>query len=348
MALGEALAERGMVPDSVVRAAIRRRLAAQLRRCAAGGLEAEDARLRQLIADMAGAPIAPVPERANAQHYALPPAFFARFLGPWRKYSACYWPTGVADLASAEEAMLALTAERAELADGQEIVDLGCGWGSLSLWLGRTYPNARITAVSNSSAQIAHIAERARALGLANVTPVVGDINHYSYPGRADRVVSVEMFEHMRNYPALFARIADWLAPGGKLFMHIFAHVRHAYVFEPAREGDWMGRHFFAQGLMPAQDLPLLTCWPLRAVTRWRLDGRHYARTLEAWLANFDAAAADIRQDLADVYPQDSLRRWFQRWRLFLMASAELFGYRQGRAWHVAHYLFDKPAEQQP
>jgi cyclopropane-fatty-acyl-phospholipid synthase len=269
----------------------------------------------------------------------VPAAFFERVLGPHLKYSSCYWPRGVERLGDAEAAMLALTAERAGLADGQDVLDLGCGWGALSLWAARRFPASRITAVSNSRTQRALIEARARAAGLSNLTVRTADIRALELPASSfDRVVSVEMFEHMRNYELLLRRIAGWLRADGALFVHVFAHQRHAYPFEDAGRSDWMAREFFTGGLMPSTSLLHHFQRDLRLTDEWHLSGTHYARTAEAWYANLMAARAPIRALLASTYG-DAERR-FQRWRVFFLACAELFGYRGGREWLVAHYRF--------
>jgi cyclopropane-fatty-acyl-phospholipid synthase len=267
----------------------------------------------------------------------MPARFFTRVLGPHLKYSSCYYPPGVRALADAERAMLELTAARAELADGQRILDLGCGWGSLSLWAAARFPNARITAVSNSAGQRAFIEAAAAARGLPNLSVITADVRTLELAPRSfDRVVSVEMFEHMRNYRDLLARIAGWLAPGGALFVHVFAHRRHAYPFEDGGSSDWMARAFFTGGLMPSVDLLPRFQDHLRVAASWQLDGTHYARTAEAWHDNLLAHRAEVIELLGDP-------RWFHRWRVFFLACAEMFGYREGREWLVAHYRFAAP-----
>lgn len=327
--------DRGLVPEAALRAGIRAVCAARLRDERRGGVAAIAARQQALVDTLRAAPIAIATEAANAQHYEVPAAFFGHVLGPHRKYSSAYWPAGVATLADAEAAMLALTAERAGLADGQRILDLGCGWGALSLWAAARYPGSRITAVSNSTSQRAYIEGEAAARGLANLTVVTGDVRTLALTGPFDRVVSIEMFEHMRNYRALLARIAGWLAPGGALFVHVFAHRELAYPYEDRGPSDWMAREFFTGGLMPSAALLLHFQDDLRIASTWVLDGTHYARTAEAWYANLVARRAETTALLGE--------RAFQRWRVFFLACAELFGYRGGREWVVAHYRFTRP-----
>ncbi len=303
-------------------------------------VEDEQARHQALVEKLRASEIAIETAAANEQHYEVPPAFFEAVLGPHLKYSSCYWPDGTNDLGAAEAAMLALTAERAGLADGQEILDLGCGWGSLSLWAAARYPNSRITAISNSSGQRAFIEAAAAARGLTNLAVRTADVRTLLLPARAfDRVVSIEMFEHMRNYEQLLRRIADWLAPGGSLFVHVFAHRRHAYPFEDAGASDWMAREFFTGGIMPSASLLHHFQDDLQLVDEWHLAGTHYARTAEAWYANLMEREPQALATLAVAYGADARTR-FQRWRVFFLACAELFGYANGREWIVAHYRF--------
>ena len=338
------LAERGLVPDVLLRAGIRRMCEARLRDEHADDPDAAARRNAALIAELRQSPVAVHTDAANRQHYELPPGFFTRCLGPRLKYSGCYYPTGNETLAQAEEAMLALYGERAELADGQEILELGCGWGSLTLWMARHYPNARITAVSNSAPQRAFIEAQCRERGFANVRVITCDVNRLELPAsNFDRCVSVEMFEHMRNYATLLGRIGGWLRPGGKLFVHIFCHRTLLYPFETAGDDNWMGRHFFTGGLMPVADTLLWFQDALRIEDRWLVDGTHYERTANHWLANQDARRDEVMAILREAYG-DAAKLWFQRWRMFWMACAELFGYDHGREWMVAHYRFTKEA----
>lgn len=336
-----AWAERGLVPDAALRAGIRRLCAQRLHDEARGGIEAQSARFRQRIAELAGSAVALHTDAANRQHYEVPAAFFQACLGKRLKYSSCYYASGQETLDQAEEAMLALYGERAELADGQQILELGCGWGSLTLWMAERYPNARITAVSNSHSQRGHILAQCAARGLGNVEVITCDVNQLALPDAGfDRCVSVEMFEHVRNYPQLLQRIGRWLKADGALFVHIFAHRTLMYPFETDGGDNWMGRHFFTGGLMPAADTLLHFQRDLRLEQRWLLDGTHYQRTAEHWLANQDAARERVMPVLVATYGKAAARIWWQRWRMFWMACAELFGYDGGQQWLVAHYLF--------
>jgi cyclopropane-fatty-acyl-phospholipid synthase len=262
-------------------------------------------------------------------------------LGPHRKYSSCWWPVGTTTLEDAEAAALAVTCERAGLADGQRVLELGCGWGSLSLWMAERYPNSLVTALSNSHSQREHIQAEARDRGLRNLEVVTGDFNDFTTDERFDRIVSVEMFEHLRNWPRAFANVARWLAPEGRFFMHVFAHRGAPYEFVAKDDTDWMSRHFFSGGMMPSDDLAERCQDDLRLLRRWRWDGTHYQRTSEAWLARMDASRDALAPLMAATYGADA-DVWWQRWRLFFMAVAELFGHDGGQRWWVSHYLFER------
>jgi cyclopropane-fatty-acyl-phospholipid synthase len=336
--------EQGLVPDGVVRLGIRRLLKERLAEMHANDAEAAEEATQAFIAAMRAAPIALLPEKANEQHYEVPAAFFARVLGPHRKYSSCHWGEGVADLAQAEARALAITCERAGLKDGQDVLELGCGWGSLSLWMADHYRNSQITAVSNSHSQRHYIEREARARGLFNLRVVTCDVNEFeTQAAHYDRVVSVEMFEHLRNWPRIFARVAGWLKPGGHFFMHVFATRGAPYAFVERDASDWMSRHFFSGGMMPSDDLALNFQDDLRLERRWRWDGTHYQQTSEAWLRNMDAARDELMPLMADTYGAEA-DTWWQRWRLFFMSVAELFGYDGGQQWWVSHYLFSRRA----
>ncbi len=338
------MAERGRLPDALLRQGIRRLCAQRLREEQVGGLDAQAARYAARIDMLRHSPVAIHTDAANAQHYELPPAFFELCLGRRLKYSACYYPHGDESLDEAEAAMLNLYCERAALADGQSILELGCGWGSLTMWMAERYPHTQITAVSNSRQQRAHIEAQCCQRGLSNVHVITRDVNQLALDAEQfDRCVSIEMFEHMRNYDTLLKRIAGWLRPGGKLFVHIFAHKTAMYPFETEGDDNWMGRHFFTGGLMPASDTLLWFQSALHIERRWYVDGTHYQRTANHWLANQDAHREQVMQVLTQAYGGSAAPLWFQRWRMFWMSCAELFGYAGGQEWLVAHYRFVRP-----
>jgi len=336
------LLERNLLPEWLIRLAVRRLLAERLRSERAGSEKAQLARRDALVAELRQSPIALNTAAANREHYEVPTAFFQKVLGRRLKYSSGFWPEGVSTLDRAEEAMLEMTAERARLVDGQKILDLGCGWGSLTLWTAERFPGSRLTAVSNSRTQKQFIDTAAERRGLSNVEVVVADINDFDPGRRFDRVVSVEMFEHMRNYQKLLTRIASWLEPEGLLFVHIFSNRRFAYPFEDGGPSDWMARHFFSGGLMPSDDLLLCFQDSLRVKEHWRVGGRHYARTCEAWLENLRRRRGEIEPILAATYGDAAVTRWFAYWKIFFIASAELFAWDGGDEWMVSHYLFER------
>ncbi len=353
--------DRGWLADRWLRRVIRRLLAQRRRAITAGSVEDRAERRRQLLEELQRAPVAVGTDEANEQHYEVPTALFEHMLGPHLKYSCAWYPPGVkgdvaagtSTLQQAEEAMLALTCQRAELTDGQDILELGCGWGSLTLWMAERYPTSRVLAVSNSTTQRAFIEAQAADRGLGNVEVITCDVNRLGVDQaldqvgdeRFDRVVSVEMFEHVRNHGELTQRIARWLRPGGKLFVHVFSHHTDPYPFETGERADWMARHFFTGGLMPSSDLLLQSVRGLEIEDRWAVSGKHYARTLGAWLERLDHERHRIVAVFArSEGPEQAVARW-RRWRVFTIACQELFAAQDGDEWYVSHYRFVRPAE---
>jgi len=331
--------EKGLVPDALIRAGIRKRLKNKLLTENLFDVERQSARIQALMDELAQSPIAIDTDKANEQHYEVDADFFKIVLGQRLKYSSGLWVNGQSNLDQAEEAMLSASCQHAELSNGQRILELGCGWGSLSLWMAGEYPDSQITAVSNSASQKAAIDARALELGLHNLEVITSDVNDLELEERFDRVVSVEMFEHVRNYQSLMARIGQWLKPDGKLFVHIFCHRFLAYPFEVASDEDWMARYYFSGGLMPAADTLLHFQNDLAMESRVLYSGQHYAKTLRAWLDKMDANRPLVDPILERVYGSD-WKVWGMRWRLFFMACEELFAYDNGQAWQVAHYRF--------
>ncbi|HKJ18604.1 MAG TPA: cyclopropane-fatty-acyl-phospholipid synthase family protein [Xanthomonadales bacterium] len=333
--------ESGLIPDRVIRGGIRRLNRARLDQVSADSPEAFSTQLNQFVQKMNESEIAPVPHLANTQHYEVPAEFFNLVLGKHGKYSCCYWSNGAENLDQAEAAALAITCERAHIRDGQKILDLGCGWGSLTLWIAEHYPNTEVTSVSNSSAQRQWIEKTARDRGLENITVITQDMNTFAIGRTFDRVVSVEMFEHMRNWGELFSRVRRWLKPDGRFFMHVFCHRSAAYEFEDKGPADWMSRHFFSGGIMPSADLPLRFQKDLVLLEKNHWSGLEYEKTSNAWLERMDDKHEEVMPWIESTYGRDKAQQWFQRWRIFFMACAELFGHDHGSEWLVGHYLFE-------
>ena len=326
------------LPDSVTRFGIELLVGRTNRRLATVPCSEE----QTFASTMTDHPIAEHTDAANEQHYELPPEFFVRTLGPRRKYSSCYYPTGNETLAEAEDLALAETVAHAGLKDGQRILELGCGWGSLTLYMAERFPGSQIVAVSNSAPQRAYIEGQAKAAGFTNVTVITADMNDFRPDGVFDRVVSVEMFEHMANWTTLLARVRSWLKADGRLFVHVFTHRSQPYRFDKADKADWIAQHFFTGGIMPSRSLIAQFPESFSLEQQWHWSGRHYQQTAVHWLENFDANLPRTDQVLRDVYG-DLAPLWRRRWRLFYLATAGLFGHANGDAWGVSHYLL-KPA----
>ena len=337
----DTLLEKNLLPDWLIRRGIRRLLRQRLREEDSPDIEAK---VRRFVQELRSLPIAINTAESKEQHYEVPTPFYQKCLGPRLKYSSCYYERGAESLAEAEDKMLALTCARARLVEGLDILELGCGWGSLTLWMAEKFPSAKITAVSHSRTQREHITGEALKRGLRNVTVITCDMNDFDITaGRFDRVVSVEMFEHMKNWPKLMANIARWLKPGGLFFAHVFVHTRFAYHFVVRDETDWMSQYFFTGGMMPSHDLFGRCQADLKLIEDWKVNGLHYAKTAEHWLKNMGEHRTEILPLFAQTYGADHAVKWWAYWRVFYLSCAELWNFRAGQEWHVSHYLFRKP-----
>jgi cyclopropane-fatty-acyl-phospholipid synthase len=340
------LIETGWVPDGLIRIVLRVVLNwVRYRRHAISPAKAL-AEKRALIDKFIRSPIAIRTDDPNVQHYEVPSEFFQLVLGKWLKYSCCYWPAGISNLEMAEEAMLALTCQRARLQDGMRVLDLGCGWGSLSFWIAKNYLNCQVLAVSNSNTQREFIQSQSKARGLENVMAITADMADFDEDSRFDqiekfdRVISIEMFEHMKNYKRLLRRIASLLKPDGKLFVHLFSNRQFPREFDADDPKDWMAQTFFSGGTMPSDDLLLYFQDDLKLIDHWRVDGWHYEKTLNAWLAKLDLNKEDVRRVIAQTYGAENETRWLSKWRLFFLACSEVWGLNNGREYLLSHYLF--------
>ena len=336
------LAEKGFLPDFFIRIGIKKLSKVRLDFAKNSSPDEIEKRHDDWVQGMKKSPIALVPEKANEQHYEVPPEFFEVVLGSNLKYSSGYWPEGVLSLNDSETAMLKLSCERAEIKDGHSILELGCGWGSLTCYMAKNFPKSKITAVSNSKDQKLFIENRCKKNGLHNISVITADMNDFSIDLEHDRVVSIEMFEHMRNYKKLLEKVSSFLKKEGKLFIHIFSHEFLVYPFEDNNEGDWMAREFFSGGMMPSHQLLLYFQDNLSIESTWRLSGTHYEKTSLAWLKNMDRNRSSILKIFEKTYGVENASIWFQRWRIFFMSCEKLFGYNGGREWGVSHYRFVK------
>lgn len=337
MNLAIQLAERRILSDNLIRKGMRKLLAERLQQIHTSPKTAED-----WVQTLQQKPLAEDTDAANDQHYEIPAPYFKNVLGPHLKYSSGLWPESCDSLEVSEAAMLKLSCERAELVDGQQVLELGCGWGSLSLWMAEHYPNSQITSISNSNSQRKFILSQANQRGLKNLKVITCDINDFAPDDTFDRLVSVEMFEHVRNHQALFKRISHWLQPDAKIFVHIFAHRSQSYLFETNSSKDWMSKYFFTGGIMPSVDLlPTAAFKHFATEDSWEVNGIHYSKTLEAWLEKQDIFESQVLETFKECYGKDA-KRWLQRWRMFYMACSELFAYNEGKEWFVMHYRFAK------
>ena len=336
------LIENDKLPDPVLRAGIRKLLKQRLADETVGDEELQQRKFINLVNELKSSPIAVNTTNANEQHYELPTEFFQYCLGKNLKYSSGYWNPGVKDIDASEDDMLALTCKRADLQNGQNVLELGCGWGSLSLYMAAKFPESKFTVVSNSATQKIFIDETAARRGIQNLTVLTADMNTFTIADSFDRVVSVEMFEHMRNYKLLLAKVASFLKPDGKLFVHIFTHKTLAYKYEVIDESDWMSKYFFTGGIMPSNHLFFYFNDDLKIEKHWVVNGTNYGKTSEAWLSNMDKHKKEIMPILENTYGKDQAVKWWVYWRLFYMACAELFNYNKGNEWMVCHYLFEK------
>lgn len=338
----DSLIEQNKLPDFILRIGVRSLLRQRLNDETAGDAEVQQQRFNDLLDELKNSPIAVNTADANQQHYEVPTEFYQYCLGKHLKYSSGYWRPGVTDIDTSEEDMLELTCQRADLQNGQDVLELGCGWGSLSLFMSAKYPESRFTVVSNSTTQKAYIDQAAKDRNITNLTVITADMNTFQILQTFDRVVSVEMFEHMRNYKMLLAKVNGFLNDKGKLFVHIFTHETLAYKFEVKDETDWMSKYFFTGGIMPSNHLLTYFNDDLSIDKLWVVNGMNYSKTSEAWLSNMDSHEKEIMPIFEKTYGKDQAVKWWVYWRLFYIACAELFGYRKGNEWMVCHYLFKK------
>lgn len=345
MKLLDRFLELNLLPDFVLRRAIRKRLKNTLKKQKAPTRELQDKKHRDLIDQLSRSPVAMHTAEANRQHYEVPAAFFETVLGPWLKYSCGYWDENTAGLRDSEEKMLELTLLRAEISEGKDILDLGCGWGSFSLYAAGKFPDKNFTAVSNSASQKHFILKKCEQLGIHNLRVITSDVNVFEPDGQFDHIVSVEMFEHVRNYRFLFERIYQWLKPGGRLFIHIFNHREFSYTFDAENNSEWMARHFFAGGVMPGENLFDNFTGKYIKKQQWNINGRHYGKSLEAWLSKMDSNKPEIMDVFGKAYGKQAEKFWIY-WRIFFMACAETFKMNGGTEWQVSHYLYEKPANE--
>lgn len=335
------LLEKNLIPDLLIRWVIRQNCKKRLRDETVNDLEQQQEKFMQFVAALKRKPIAEETKAANEQHYEVPTEFFKYVLGQKLKYSSAYFKPGVSTLDQAEDDMLAKTVERAELSNGQHILECGCGWGSLTLYMAKKFPDSTITAVSNSRTQKKFIDQCAKERGISNLEVITADMNEFRANKKYDRIVSVEMFEHMRNYQSLLQKLSTFLHPDGKMFIHIFTHRELGYFYEVKDESDWMSKYFFTGGVMPSDHLLLYFSDHFKINNHWRVNGIHYSKTSEAWLQNMDKNKMHIMPLFEQTYGKENALKWWVYWRIFFMACAELWKFRGGNEWFVSHYLFE-------
>lgn len=338
----DTIVAKGMIPDFFLRKGIQNLVQKRLKEISSAHVDLLEKRRQSLIKELKLSPIAIETDLANDQHYQVPSGFFEKVLGENMKYSCAFFEKGNESLKEAESKMLKITCERAQIKDGMKILELGCGWGAITLYMAKQYPNSAITAVSNSKTQREFILNKAQNLGLSNVEVITANMIDFDTDLKFDRVVSVEMFEHMRNYEKLLEKISKWLNDEGKLFVHIFVHSKFSYKFEVNDETDWMSKYFFSGGIMPSEHLLYYFQKDLSIKNHWTLSGRHYAQTARKWLNNMDDNKSDIMKVFNDHYGPKDAMKWFNYWRVFFMSCEELWAFDDGREWLVGHYLFEK------
>ena len=335
-------AERGLLPDKLIKFGIKKLCKDRLSWAKQSGPENLEQFHQDFIDELKTSPIALIPKIVNEQHYEVPASFFEIVLGKNLKYSSALWPKGVKKLDVAEQKMLDLTFERAQIENGMSVLELGCGWGSLTCYMAKKLPESKIVAVSNSRDQKLFIENKCKQERISNIEVITADMNDFTIRDKFDRVISIEMFEHMRNYYKLLEKIDSFLKSSGKLFVHIFTHKEMVYPFEDGGDGDWMAREFFSGGIMPSHRLLLYFQDHLNIEKIWRVSGVHYSKTSKAWLENMDKNKLKLIPIISKNYGIKYTSIWFQRWRIFFMACEELFGLYNGTEWGVSHYLFKK------
>ncbi|MEO6882976.1 MAG: class I SAM-dependent methyltransferase [Bacteroidia bacterium] len=336
------LLEKNLIPDFLIRKGIRDLLKQRLQEENKGDTELQQEHFKQLIEELKNSPIAINTIDANEQHYEVPTRFYELCLGKNLKYSSGYWKNNVRDIDQSEDDMLQLTCERADLKNGQHVLELGCGWGSLSLFMAHKFPESNFTVVSNSNTQKLHIDGEAKKRNILNLQVITADMNVFEIDKTFHRIISVEMFEHMRNYEKLLEKINRFLKADGKLFVHIFTHKEYAYKFEVKDESDWMSKYFFTGGIMPSDHLLFYFNSHLKVCKHWHVNGKHYQKTSEAWLQNMDKNQTEILALFSNTYGKENALKWIVYWRIFFMSCAELWGFNNGNEWLVSHYLLEK------